>query len=282
MRIHMLTLLGAILVPAGLVAADPVKEKSYEVPYRLTLPKHLMVRAKINGKGPFNFILDTGAPALFFTEAVAARAGVKADEKGWGVCEQFELEGGLVIPKARGRIDTPFQLEGMNGMGLAGAEIHGLIGYNILAQYRMTIDLASDHMVWTRIAWTPDRPIGFGDAGGRAAQGSLEFIGTMMKGLGGILGRKATPAVAGRGQAGLILRDEVEGPVVVAVFKGSPAETAGIKQGDRLRKVADRTVTSSAEALDFASKHAAGKILPVLVERSGKSIDLAMTLVEGF
>ena len=47
-----------------------------DVPYRLTIPKHLMVRARINGKGPFNFILDTGAPALFFTEAVAKKAGV--------------------------------------------------------------------------------------------------------------------------------------------------------------------------------------------------------------
>ena len=36
--------------------------KSYEVPYRLTAVKHIVVRAKINGKGPFNFILDTGRP----------------------------------------------------------------------------------------------------------------------------------------------------------------------------------------------------------------------------
>ena len=40
-------------------------DKSFEVPYRLTAVKHIVVRAKINGKGPFNFILDTGAPALF-------------------------------------------------------------------------------------------------------------------------------------------------------------------------------------------------------------------------
>jgi hypothetical protein len=282
MRIYILMLTGALLAVGAMVAAEPAKEKSYEVPYRLTLPKHLMVRAKINGKGPFNFILDTGAPALFFTEAVAARAGVKADEKGWGECERFELEGGLVIPKARGRIDTPFQLEGMNGMGLAGAEIHGLIGYNILAQYRMTIDLASDRMLWTPMAWTPERPIGFGDAGGSAAQGSLEFIGSMMKGLGGMLGRKATPAVTGRGQAGILLRDEVDGVVVASVLKGSPSDTAGVKQGDRLRKVADRSVTSSSEALDFAAKHAAGKTLALQVERSSKSIDLTINLVEGY
>ena len=30
----------------------------------MTTFQHVLVRAKINGKGPFNFILDTGAPAL--------------------------------------------------------------------------------------------------------------------------------------------------------------------------------------------------------------------------
>jgi serine protease Do len=37
----------------------------YEVPFRLTPTKHILVRAKINGKGPYNFVLDTGAPDLF-------------------------------------------------------------------------------------------------------------------------------------------------------------------------------------------------------------------------
>jgi S1-C subfamily serine protease len=55
-----------------------------------------------------------------------------------------------------------------------------------------------------------------------------------------------------------------------------------VKQGDRLRKVADRSVTSSSEALDFAAKHAAGKTLALQVERSGKSIDLTINLVEGY
>jgi S1-C subfamily serine protease len=104
----------------------------------------------------------------------------------------------------------------------------------------------------------------------------------MMKGLGGMLGRKATPAVTGRGQAGILLRDEVDGVVVASVLKGSPSDTAGVKQGDRLRKVADRSVTSSSEALDFAAKHAAGKTLALQVERSGKSIDLTINLVEGY
>ena len=33
-----------------------------------------MVRTKINGKGPFNLIVDTGAPAVFITKTVAKKA----------------------------------------------------------------------------------------------------------------------------------------------------------------------------------------------------------------
>ncbi|MFM7113238.1 MAG: PDZ domain-containing protein [Planctomycetota bacterium] len=277
-----LTLLA--LLAAAVIAAEPAGKKTVEVPYKLTQPKHILVRAKINGKGPFNFIMDTGAPALFFTEAVAAKAGVKADEKGWGACETFELEGGLVVPSAKGRVDTPFQLEGMNGMGIGGAEIHGLIGYNILARYRITIDLSSDRMRWTPLDWKPDGPMGVRNQGGGsdAGQTSLELMGSMMKGLGGLLGRKATPTVTARGQAGLVLRDETAGPVVASVLKGWPAEAGGIKPGDRLVMVDGKTVTKASEALGQVEKMEAGRKLPLSLDREGKRLEVVLELAEGY
>ena len=66
-----------------------------------------MVRAKINGKGPFNFILDTGAPALFVATEVAKKAGVEPDKKGWGTFDSFEIEGGVVGPRPRAASRTP-------------------------------------------------------------------------------------------------------------------------------------------------------------------------------
>src|SRR5262249_14375365 len=135
-------LLGAAVaacLAAPLSADEPKKPegKTVLVPYRLTAFNHVMVRAKINGKGPFNFIVDTGAPALCVATAVAEKIGVQPDKKGWGTFDRFEIEGGVVIEKAKGRIETPFQLEGMNGLGLTGVELHGMIGYNLLARYRV-------------------------------------------------------------------------------------------------------------------------------------------------
>ena len=51
--------------PCDRQPADPV------LAHRLKRGLHIVVRAKINGKGPFNFILDTGAPALFVATKVA-------------------------------------------------------------------------------------------------------------------------------------------------------------------------------------------------------------------
>ena len=53
----------ASLTAAWLPAADP--EQSFRVPYRITDTKHVLVRVKLNGTGPYNFILDTGAPSVF-------------------------------------------------------------------------------------------------------------------------------------------------------------------------------------------------------------------------
>jgi len=190
--------------------------KSYEIPYKMTIPKHIVVRAKINGKGPFNFILDTGAPALFIATKVGDKAGLKGGPKQWTAIDRFEIEGGLVVEKARGRVETPFQLEATNGMGLAGMEIHGLIGYDLLARYRMEIDFTRDKMTWTELDYVPKLPPMKGKGGGSLAE--LEMIGTVMKSVGALMNRKATPDVSLRGFYGMTLVDGDEYPKVTAVL----------------------------------------------------------------
>ena len=59
-------------------------------------------------------------------------------------------------------------------------------------------------------------------------------------------------------------------PVVVgAVFSGSPAEEAGLKSGDRLVKVGDEEVKSSAQVTEYIRNRNAQKI-PITVERNGQ------------
>ncbi len=136
--------------PPPPVAPAPLPDGVYRVPYRLADTKHLLVRAKLNGKGPYNFIVDTGAPALFVSAEVADKIGVKPAANGWGTFERLEVEGGATLAKIQGRIESPAQLKGMNAMGLAGVRIDGVFGFNLLANFRIEIDLTQPKMIWTR------------------------------------------------------------------------------------------------------------------------------------
>src|SRR5438552_12855260 len=128
--------LSTLLLACPALADEPkAKTTVFQVPYRLTNTMHIMVRAKINGQGPFNFIVDTGAPMLVVATPIGKKLGLVPDKKGWTTLDRFEIEGGAVRPKMKCRVETPFQLEGMNGLGMAGMELHGMMGYTVLAHY---------------------------------------------------------------------------------------------------------------------------------------------------
>jgi hypothetical protein len=260
-------------------ADEAVKKKevqSFRVPYRLTVPKHVLVRAKINGKGPYNFILDTGAPALFVSTALCKKLGVAPDRTGWGTFDRFEIEGGVVLTKVRGRVETPFQLEGMNGMGLAGAELHGIIGYNILARYRMEIDFTSDKLVWTPLDF---KPLGLNRRGGSA--GNLEIMGSLMKMMGAFLGKQADPEVRTRGFLGIELADGDDSPMVRSVLAKGPAGLAGVRAGDRLTHFQGRSVLNTEDVHRFARKLTPGTTVQLTVVRGGEKKDITFKTGEG-
>jgi hypothetical protein len=275
-------LVALCLVPAARAAdtdKPKARPKSFEVPYQLTIPKHIMVRAKINGKGPFNFILDTGAPALFVAVSVGKKVGVKTEGRKLSTFDRFEIEGGVVLEKVRGRVETPFQLEGMNGMGLAGVEVHGLIGYNILARYRIQIDFTRDKMIWTPLDHKPPEPMGMRGPGG--GQGGLEFFGSAMKMVGAFLGKKANPDVRLRGFLGVTLADGEDNPVVKGVLESGPAGKAGLKVGDIITHFRGRGVTNTEDVARFVRRLEPGTKIKLTVLRGKATREITFTIGEG-
>lgn len=276
--------LGSFLAALCLIApawadTDRPAAKPLQVPYRLTVTRHILVRARINRKGPFNFILDTGAPTLFVSKAVGKKLGLANDDNGWATFKQFEIEGGVRLKDLKGRIETPFQVEGMNGLGLLGVELHGMIGYSVLARYKMEIDFSRDKMTWLPLAHEPRLPRRLG--GAPAELGGLDLIGSLMKALGSGLGMADQPEAQRRGFAGMALKDGEENPEVTAVLERGPAAHAGVKAGDRILRVQGRTVVDSDDVLRLARKLPAGAQVKLRVQRGKDTQDISFRLREG-
>ncbi|MBM4068739.1 MAG: PDZ domain-containing protein [Planctomycetes bacterium] len=254
--------------------------RDYQVPYRLTNTLHTLVRAKINGKGPFNFIIDTGAPLLFVSKEAGKKLGLSTDKKGWTTLDRFELEGGVALSKVKCRVETPFQLEGMNGLGMAGAELHGIIGYTVLAHFRMEFDFTRDSMKWTRLDFDPPQPQAVGKKGDGGA-GGLEFIGGLMKALGQLAGKKAEPQIIPRGYLGIEIYDCKNKVRVQSVQTDGPAARAGMAKDDAILKFQGKRVANTAQLRKLAGEVAAGQPVRLIILRDAEEKTITITTGDG-
>jgi hypothetical protein len=277
---HAILAMLVTVLPPRLPDDAPAKPaaKVYQVPYRLTNTNHVLVRAKINGKGPYNFILDTGAPALFVSPAVCEKLGIKADSQGWGKIPSFEIEGRVPLTDARARIETPFQLEGMNGLGLAGAELHGIIGYTVLAQFRLEFDFTRNKMSWAPLDFKPPQPEGLGKDG---TPSSLNAIGSIMKILGGLLGKRPDAVVVLRGFWGVGLEDSEKGVTVNLVLNHGPAADAGLQVGDKIIKVGGVSVSNMDALRKQAAMKTSSEDIPLTIVRGGENKTLNLHAGKG-
>lgn len=272
--------LGLALLAAGLSAAPAHGEATYRVPYRLAPSGHVIVRARIAGQGSFNFVLDTGAPALTVNRSVGNKLKLQPGPDGWAELPSFEIEGGLAAGKVRARVETPAQLEGINALGLAGADLHGVLGYSLLARYRITLDLAQRHMSWTDLGVQPAAALG-AEGGTGAQPAELRALAGLARVAGGLAGARGLPPPAPRGSLGLEVRDRDGTAEVVAVLQGSPAARAGMRPGDRIVRCQDTYITSSAELLRAAAGLAAGQEVRLGVRRDGRERAVGLVAEEG-
>jgi hypothetical protein len=274
-----LLLAPALCADAPAASGTAKNRATLQIPYKLTDTQHVLVRAKINGRGPFNFIIDTGAPLLYVSTPVGKKLGLTPDKKGWDTLDRFEIEGGAVLSKIRCRVETPFQLEGMNAMGLAGVELHGIIGYTVLANYRMEFDFTRDKMAWTRLDFTPPAPIPVGAKAGAAA--GIESMAGLMKLASFLLGTRAQPEVTPRGFLGMEMK-EIEGAVVVVgVLPQSPAAVAGVKSGDRIARINNKSVATMADVNKLTARGRVGEVFRFTVVRGVDRMNIDIRAGEG-
>ena len=287
----LLLLLNAGPVPAAPPRADPPAAKPesvFRVPYRLADTKHLLVRAKLNGKGPYNFIIDTGAPALFVSADIAEKIGVKPAADGWGVFDRLEVEGGATLEKIRARIESPSQLKGMNAMGLAGVRIDGVFGFNLLANFRIEIDLTQPKMIWTRQHGLRIVPLDAREiaAGKTVPTEGITQMENLTKMASALFAKKAPLDPVPRGFFGIEFAADTPAVVVAAVLSGSPAAQAGILPGDKITSLAIGAEPSAAvqDAADLTKRIGtvpAGATVRLTLQRGGRALTLPVVAGRG-
>jgi hypothetical protein len=288
-----LTLLAPFLHSPKLPVTPPVQvlnkpTATYRIPYSVTATKHLMVRAKINGQGPFNFIVDTGAPALYVATAVAEKAGIKPAKDQWGVVDRLEIEGGAVLPNIRVRLEDPHQVTGMNQMGLIDGRLDGILGYDVLARFRIELDLTASSMKWTKLDYEPPPPLSLAQLAGKKPLQNTQNLANMekmSKMASAMFARKALEPVT-RGFVGIEVEASGGAIRVKRVLPAGPAAGAGILQGDTLTHVKlpeldAAQVKTESDLMQAAARLAAGETVRLTIVRGGTTKQVSIVASRG-
>jgi hypothetical protein len=289
-------LIGSVFAVSATTQAAPEAARSqvgqsFEVPYLLTQTNHFVVRALINGKGPFHLVVDTGAPGLFLATEAAKKAGVKSDpKKFYSNLGDLKLEGGPTLENLKIRVEDPFQLGGMNALGLPGVKLDGLMGFSVLARYRITLDPTHRRMTWTRLDFAPKESID--DLPALRKQDmplqlqAMEMLGPAMKIASLFVGKQPPTLRLSQGFAGFSIRTnegaKAQGVRVSGIIPDSPAASAGLMEGDVILKCDGEPVREIEELTGIFAKKAAGAKLRLEVKRADETKSFEIVLQEWF
>jgi membrane-associated protease RseP (regulator of RpoE activity) len=243
------------------------------VPFELLSSKHIAVKVKINGKGPYRFIFDTGAPFMIVNFQTAKDSGMLAknarppwfaffNSMGPVAAKTLEVGSAKLENKTLAVMDHPT----VGVISEVVGPIAGLIGYPFFAAFRTTIDYQAKRLTLI--------PNGFDAPDSRDVFESLIVAMTEEP--------SAAPKVlAPAAQWGLVLHkdahDDKPGVLVREVRPGSAAAAAGLHKGDRLLTLDGRWTDSLADAYRAAGYLKPGVAVPATLRRDGREQTITIT-----
>jgi membrane-associated protease RseP (regulator of RpoE activity) len=260
--------------PAPAPAPPAEKKAAALVPFEMLASNHMVVEAKVNGKGPFRLVFDLGAPITLLSNKAAEAAGVVAKDAPRSFL--FSMRGEqqvktLEVGELTAKGLPVIVLDHPALTALAGAfrrPLDGIIGFTFFARYRTTIDYQASRMSF--------EPVDF-------------QVRNLMKDLPErLIGPKEAKrrVLAPGGLFGLCVAEPAEdfasaGVKVVTVLPGSPAETAGIKPGDELTALDGRWTASIADTYAAAAAATPGRAVKAEILREGKMLTVEVVPADG-
>lgn len=269
--------LKALAIAMIFAATQPVfaQEKNLiTVPFDTLASRHMIVDVKVNGKGPFTLIFDTGAPLTLISGRLAREAkipslgGLAFLFGGLGQQKIDSLEFGDIQAKKVDAIvmDHPI----VDAIARAtGKTIDGIVGFNVFGRYVTTIDYQAKTLSFTPSEFQP-----------------VNMIEAMMKMMSATAKeQERVPVISPRSLLGIAVEksgdDAAAGVVVERVFPGSPAARAGVKVGDRLLSIDGRWTDSVADCAEALRTIRPGETASLEIIRDGTRQMLKATLAAG-
>lgn len=260
---------GLLLFVCFPVRAEEATGRPIEVPFVLLKTGHLTVQVKVNGKGPYTLIFDTGAPITLLNNKIAKEAGLlKGVRKppfalfgSMGEVKVKELEVGE--QKAADVSAVVMDHPTVEAISRAFGPIDGIVGFPFFARFKMTLDYQAKKLTFVPNGFKPPDVM-------KAMEAML--MNTMLAGDQGP--QVLSPAAQWGMVVGKEKGDEEAGVVIKEVFPNGAAAAAGLKAGDRLLTLDGRWTDSVADLFAAAGYVKAGTVVPIKVKRQDKEVEL--------
>jgi hypothetical protein len=290
LRRTLLVVLALLLLP--LVAAraeDKAKdkkdkpapqEKPITVPFEMLKTGHITVMVKVNGKGPYKLIFDTGAPLTLVNNKVAKEADLLKDAKKplfspFGSMGEVKIETLEVGDQKAENVsamvmDHPTVDAISNAFKKDVGPIDGIVGFPFFARFKMTLDYQAKTLTFMPNGYNPPDVI---KAMTTALTAELTNPDTV---------KILSPAAQWGFLATKEEKDDDAGLTIKEVFAGGAAAAAGLKAGDRLLTIDGRWTDSIPDLYRAAENIKPGATAPATVKRDGKEITLKVKPTSGF
>jgi len=273
-----------VLLAARPAPADPKPElrtdakaaaKPVVVPFELFKSKHIAVDIKINGKGPYRVVFDTGAPLSLLSTKVAKENKLldpRAPKPlfnpfgagGEAKIKKLEI-GDLVVENTSAMVmDHP----AIQAMSEAFGRVEGIVGFPVFARYKMTLDYQAKTMTFVPTDYKPP-----------------EGLAALEKAMKAALTGDSSKVLAPAAQWGMVVDkkdgDKEAGVVIKEVLPGGAAAKAGLKAGDRLLTLDGRWTDSVNECFLAATLVKPGEEVTLVVRRDLKDVEITVKPVSG-
>ena len=261
-------------------ATKETPAKPVVVPFELLPSGHMTVMVKLNGKGPYKLIFDTGAPTLLINNRIAKEADllknaikppialfgaggeVKVPTLEVGDQKAENVPGMIMDHPTVEAISTAFKKE--------AGPIDGIVGFPFFARFKVTIDYRAKTMTFVPNGSIPPN---INEAM------TKELTERILKG-------ETVKILAPAAQWGMICskdaKDEDAGVVVKEVLADSAAAKAGLKKGDRVLTIDGRWTDTLPDLYIAAGYIKPGKTAPLVIQREGKEMELQVKPTAGF